>query len=138
MPLTLTLTGGVLPNGSEHDAFTRLCDAMLKWTGAAGNSFLTQLVVGSINLVDQGRTFAGSRESPVVFVEWKLPSFVFVDREIQVGYVAEATEIVHEISGGTHPKERIWVNVVHAVDGSWGVAGRAMTNEQIALAAANA
>jgi hypothetical protein len=136
MPLTLTVTEGVLPAGQEQATFVRLSDAMLEWTGAAGNDFLTRLVVGSINVVPRGRTFSGSVEAPVAFVEWKLPSFVFVDRDVQRGYVEEATNIVHEMSGGTHPREQIWVNAVHAVDGSWGVAGNAMTNEQLAEAAA--
>jgi hypothetical protein len=137
MPLTLTVTEGVLPPGSEQATFVRLSDAMLEWTGAAGNAFLTPLVVGSINVVPRGRTFSGSIEAAVAFVEWKVPSFVFVDRDVQRGYIEEATDIVHEMSGGTQPREQIWVNVVHAVDGSWGVAGNAMTNDQLAEAAAN-
>ena len=31
MPLTLTVTEGVLPTGSEKQAFARLSEAMLKW-----------------------------------------------------------------------------------------------------------
>jgi len=30
----------------------------------------------------------------------------------------------------------IWVNVVHAVDGAWGIAGVAMTNAQLSEAVA--
>ena len=37
MPLTLTLTEGVLPKGSEKQAFARLSEAMLKWHGLTGN-----------------------------------------------------------------------------------------------------
>ena len=135
MPLTLTLTEGVLPAGSEAATFTRLSDAMLRWTGAAGNAFLTPMVVGSVNVVPRGLTFSGSAEAPVALIEWKMPGIAFVSREVQVGYIAEATEIVHEMSGGRQPREGIWVNVVHAVDGSWGVAGVGMTDEQIEEAA---
>lgn len=55
----------------------------------------------------------------------------FTSREVQLGYIEEATNIVHEMSGGKQPKEHIWVNVVHAVDGAWGIAGKAMTNTQL-------
>jgi hypothetical protein len=72
----------------------------------------------------------------VVFVEWKVPSFAFATREIQIGYIAEATNIVHEASGGKQPKSHIWVNVVHAVDGAWGIEGNAMTNAQLGEAVA--
>jgi hypothetical protein len=131
MPLTLTITEGVLPKGHEKAAFARLSDAMLKWHGLTGNKAMTPNVIGSINVLPRGHTFSGSKEAQVAFVEWKVPSFAFAKREIQVGYIDEVTSIIHEMSGGKHPKELIWVNVVHAVDGTWGIAGAALTNEQL-------
>lgn len=136
MPLTLTLTEGVLPKGAEKAAFARLSDAMLKWHGLSGNKTMTPNVVGHIQLVPPEHTYSGSKEAAVAFVEWKVPSFAFASREVQLGYVAEATEIIHEMSGGRQPKERIWVNVVHAVDGAWGIAGQALTNAQLGEAVA--
>jgi len=136
MPLTLTLTEGVLPKGQEKLAFSRLCDAMLKWHGLSGNKFLTPNVVGSIHVLPEHQTFSGSKEAPVAFVEWKVPSMTFATRELQLGYIAEATDIVHEMSGGRQPKEHIWVNVVHAVDGAWGIGGVAMTNAELGEAVA--
>jgi hypothetical protein len=135
MPLTLTITAGVLPEGHEQLAFQRLSDAMLKWHGGTGNTFLTAMVIGSINVVTPQHTYSGSQETPVVFIEWKTPSFAFATREIQTGYIAEATDIIHEMSGGNHPKHHVWVNVVHAVDGSWGIGGNAMTNDELGAAA---
>jgi hypothetical protein len=35
------------------------------------------------------------------------------------------------MSGGRQPKDRIWVNVVHALEGAWGIAGQAMTVAQL-------
>lgn len=131
MPLTLTLSEGVLPAGSEKQAFARLCDAMLKWHGLSGNKVMTPNVVGSIHLIPQDSTFAGLKEAPVAFIEWKTPSFAFSTKEIQEGYFAEATNIIHEMSGGKLPKDHIWINVVHAVDGAWGIGGLAMTNAQL-------
>ncbi|WP_237717115.1 hypothetical protein [Cupriavidus basilensis] len=46
MPLTLTLTEGVLPKGQERVAFRRLSDAMLKWHGLSGNESTTPNIVG--------------------------------------------------------------------------------------------
>ncbi|SDO29732.1 hypothetical protein SAMN05216303_1011059 [Rhodoferax sp. OV413] len=136
MPLTLTVTEGVLPKGSEKVAFARLSDAMLKWHGLAGNAVMTPNVVGSVQVLAGEHTFSGSQETPVVFIEWKVPSFAFASREIQLGYCEEATDIIHAMSGGKQPKEHIWINVVHAVDGAWGIAGKAMTNAQLGAAAA--
>ncbi|MFZ3184737.1 MULTISPECIES: 4-oxalocrotonate tautomerase [unclassified Pseudomonas] len=136
MPLTLTLTEGVLPKGSEKIAFAHLSDAMLKWHGLTGNRVMTPNVVGSIHVLTAENTFSGSAEAPVAFIEWKVPAFAFANREIQVGYIEEATNIIHEMSGGQLPKESIWVNIVHAVDGAWGIAGEAMTNQQLGEAIA--
>ena len=136
MPLTLTVTEGVLPKGTEKATFARLSDAMLKWHGLTGNKVMTPNVIGSIHVLGTEHTFSGSKEAPVAFIEWKVPSFAFATREIQIGYIEEVTEIVHAASGGRLPKENIWVNVLHAVDGAWGIAGKAMTNAQLGEAVA--
>ncbi|MFZ5863916.1 MAG: 4-oxalocrotonate tautomerase [Nitrospirota bacterium] len=131
MPLTLTLSEGVLPPGTEQQAFARLCDAMLKWHDLAGNAVMTPNVTGSIHVIPKGLTFSGSKETPGAWIEWKVPSFAFNTREVQQGYFSEATDIIHKLSGKKLPKERIWINVVHAVDGAWGINGQALTNAQL-------
>lgn len=136
MPLTLTLTEGVLPKGQEKLAFARLSEAMLKWHGLAGNKTMTANVVGSIHVMPRGTTFTGLNETDVVFVEWKVPSFAFTKREVQVGYFEEATKIIHELSGGKHPKDNVYINVVHAVDGAWNWGGKSLTNAEIGAAIA--
>ncbi|WP_175907960.1 4-oxalocrotonate tautomerase [Burkholderia seminalis] len=129
--MPLTLTEDVLPKGQETLAFARLSDAMLKWHGLIGNAAITPNIVGSINIVPKEHTFSGSKEASVAFIEWKVPAFAFNTREIQSGYIEEATEIIHSMSGEKQPRERIWVNVVHAVDGAWGIGGVALTNAQL-------
>jgi hypothetical protein len=136
MPLTLTLSEGVLPAGTEKRAFARLCDTMLKWHGLIGNKVMTPNVVGSIHVIPKKLTFSGANEASIAFIEWKVPSFAFNNREIQQGYFAEATDIIHEMSGKKLPKSNIWINVVHAVDGAWGIGGQAMTNAQLGEAIA--
>jgi len=138
MPLTLTLTEGVLSKGQEKLAYRRLAEAMLKWHGLAGNETMTANVVGSIHIVGKDQTFTGTKETPVAFIEWKVPSFAFADRRIQQGYFEEATDIIHEMSGGRQPRDRIFINVVHAVDGAWNFNGRAMTNAEIGAEVAKA
>ncbi|HYQ41039.1 MAG TPA: hypothetical protein VER11_03705 [Polyangiaceae bacterium] len=136
MPLTLTLTEGVLPQGQEKVAFARLSEAMLRWHGLTGNKLMTPQVIGAVQVLPKSQTFSGMEETAVVFVEWKVPAFAFTDRKIQIGYFAEATNIIHEMSGGRQPKEKIFINVVHAVDGAWNLNGQALTNAEIAAEAA--
>ncbi|MDD2760721.1 MAG: 4-oxalocrotonate tautomerase [Methylomonas sp.] len=131
MPLTLTLTEGVLPAGTERLAFRKICDSMLKWHGLSGNKVMTPNVIGAIHLLPKQHTYSGLTETDVAFIEWKVPSFAFNTAEIQQGHIEEATDIIHELSGGSLPKHQIWANVVHAVDGAWGIAGQALTNKQL-------
>ncbi|MDQ0467017.1 4-oxalocrotonate tautomerase [Labrys wisconsinensis] len=138
MPLTLTLTEGVLPAGQETLAYRRLAEAMLRWHGLADNALMAANVVGSLHVLERGRSFVGQDEAPIAFVEWKVPSFAFADRAVQQGYFEEATGIIHDMSGGRQPRERIFINVVHAVDGAWNFGGRAMTNAEIAAEVARA
>jgi hypothetical protein len=132
MPLTLTVTEGVLAEGTERQLFEKLCRAMLKWHGLSENKVMTPNVVGSINVLPKKHTWSGLAETAVMFIEWKVPSFAFADRTVQTGYIAEATQLAHEAANGRLPKERIWCNIVHAVDGGWGIAGEALTNAQLA------
>ena len=131
MPLSLTITEGVLPKGQERIAFAKLSELMLKWHGLTGNRTMTPNVVGSLHIAPKGTTFTGMQDTDVVFIEWKVPSFAFTDRKVQLGYFQDATNLIHEMSGGRQPKDKIFINVVHAVDGAWNFGGKALTNTEI-------
>jgi hypothetical protein len=131
MPLTLTFTEGALPKGAEKQIVDKLTDSMLRWHGLTGNTVMTPTITAQVHVLPRGKTFTGGKELSGAWVEWKTPSFAFATRDIQIGHIAEATNIVHEASGGNLPKNQIWVNVVHAVDGAWGIGGAAMTNAEL-------
>jgi hypothetical protein len=88
-------------------------------------------VIGEVRVLPKHETFSAMQEAPIAIIEWKVPSFAFASREIQIGYFEEATNIIHEMSDGKQPRDRIFINVVHAVDGAWNFNGRAMTNAEI-------
>ena len=136
MPLTLTLTENVLPAGAEKQAIVRITDAMLKHHGLTGNKVMTPNITATVHILPKSSTFSGGEEFSGAWVEWKVPSFAFGERTVQQGFFEEATEIIHELSGGRQPKNHIYVNVVHAVDGAWNFEGRAMTNVEIGAAIA--
>lgn len=136
MPLTLTITDGVLPAGQEKVAFARLSQAMLEAHGMTGNEVMTRNIVGSLHVVPRGTTFTGAVETPVVFIEWKVPSFAFADEAVQKRYYAAASDIINELSLGRHPRDNTYINVVHAVDGAWNFEGVRMTNAEIGARAA--
>lgn len=134
MPLTLTLTEGVLPAGSEKQAVAQLSDAMLKHHGLTGNKAMTPNITATVHVLPKNSTFSGGKEFSGAWIEWKVPSFAFASREVQQGYFEEATDIIQDLSGGKQRRDNIYVNVVHTVDGAWNFNGRAMTNEEIGTA----
>ena len=131
MPLTLTLTEGVIPTGSEKEAVKKITDSMLKHHGLLGNKAMTPNVTAHVSVLPKATTFSGGKEFSGVWMEWKVPTFAFASREIQLAHFAEATKIIQDLSGGKQPADNIYSNVIHTVDGSWNFNGVAMTNEEI-------
>ena len=138
MPLTLVVTEGVIPKDREHSTMARLSETFLKLHGLSGNKVLTPNVIGHIQVLPHGTTYSGLHPTAVAIVEWKVPSFAFTSKDVQDAYVAEATNIIYDASDRKHPKELTWVNITYAVDGGWGIAGKAMTNAELGAAIAAA
>lgn len=128
MPLTLTLTEGVLPRGQEKVAIARLTESFLEHHGMSGNKVMTPNITAHVNLIPKGLTFSGGKEVEGAWIETKTPSFALADNKIQASFFGMATQIIHDLSGGKLPKERIWTNGVHAVDGTWNINGVTLTN----------
>ena len=80
MPLTLTLTEGVLPRGAERQAVQQLTDAMLERHGLTGNTVMTPNVTATVHVLPKGSTFSGGKEFADTWVEWKVPTFAFSTR----------------------------------------------------------
>lgn len=131
MPLTLTLTEGVIPVSSFKEAISKLTSSMLKHHGLLGNTVMTPNITAHVSVLPRSTTFSGGEEFSGVWMEWKVPSFAFSSRDVQLAHFAEATEIIRALSGGKQPIENIYSNVIHTVDGSWNFNGAAMTNEEI-------
>ena len=131
MPIALTLTEGALPKGSEKEAGKRITEAFLKWHGLSGNKVMTPNVTNHIQVLPRDSTLSGGEPFVGAWIETKTPTFALNAREIQEGFFKEATDIIEELSGGKLPRENIYANAVHTVDGTWNMDGRAMTNEQL-------
>lgn len=131
MPITVTIAEGLLTPAGEKDVLPRLSALLLDVHGLTGNTFMTPIVVGSVNVLAASHIFSGGRPQSVAFVELKVPSSTFTTQAIRSAFVAQATNILIELSGGMLAKEFIFVNILYAIDGSWGVAGHAYTNAEI-------
>lgn len=91
-------------------------------------------VVGTFNVLPRNRIFAGGVAAPAAFIELKLPAVALATPEAKRRFVEQATDIVTRASGGQLARERVWVNVVYAEDGAWGISGRAFDNAALGSA----
>lgn len=131
MPISLTFTEGVLSQAAIAQAVSRITQSFLRHHGLSGNRVMTPNVTTLVSVVPQGQSFAGGEPVVGAWIETKTPSFALADYNVQSAFFAEATEVIHQLSGGRLPKERIWSNGVHAVDGTWNLEGIAMTNDRL-------
>jgi phenylpyruvate tautomerase PptA (4-oxalocrotonate tautomerase family) len=58
-----------------------------------------------------------------------------LDRNKQLAVVSQFTELVATAAGDPSLSERTWVLLTEAVDGGWGLGGKANTNEELVTAA---
>jgi phenylpyruvate tautomerase PptA (4-oxalocrotonate tautomerase family) len=125
MPITLTVPEGLLSPEAEARVFARLTDALLEVDGLANNGFMVPNLVGTINVLPKARLFSGGKPAPAAFVELKLPEIALTSGEAKQAFIERATAAVEQAAEGRLRREQIWVNIVYAAEGSWGIAGRA-------------
>lgn len=138
MPISVQVTQGLLTTQGEREVLPRIADALLKVHGLGGNSFMVPTVVGHVDIYPEEVSYAGGKLQSLAIVEVKVPSVTFPNQEIRDAFVKEATDIIDSLKAGSHPRERTFVNVVYAVEGTWGIGGKAYTNEALGMAIANA
>jgi phenylpyruvate tautomerase PptA (4-oxalocrotonate tautomerase family) len=134
MPITITIREGLLADEAEASLFARLAEALLDIAGLAGNGFMTPNVIGTINVVPGSRIFAGGAPAPAAFVELTLPAIALATEEAKQAFVERATDAVEAAAEGRLRRDQIWVNIVYAADGSWGIGGRAYGNADLVAA----
>jgi hypothetical protein len=138
MPIAITVTEGVFTPQSEQRAFDELSQSFLKAHNLAGNAFMIPNVIGDISVLPKGKTFSGGKPDNIVIVELKVPSFALAEPAQKEAWVAEATDIILRAGEGRVARDRVYVNMVYAVDGLWGIAGKAYTNPELLAAVQSA
>lgn len=136
MPITVFATEGVFNESQQQDVFASLTNAFLRLHNLSGNKFLTPNVVGEVNVIPKGRSYSGGRPADIVIVELKVPSFALATTEQKQAWITESTGIVLAAAGGRVSREHVYANMVYAVDGLWGIGGRAYTNKDLTDAVA--
>lgn len=128
MPLQIIATEGTLSSDAQKQAFKELTHLLLELHGISGNGFMLPNVIGEVIEVPAGKSFSGGEPAEIIVFELKAPSFVLADAELQRAWFARGTSILERAAAGRVSRERIFGNVVHAVDGAWGIGGVAYNN----------
>ena len=131
MPITVTAPRGTLTPAGERDILPRLTAALIEASGQTGNSFFTPLVGGTVQILEPEQVYAGGVNRPLVLLELKLPDIGLADPDARAAFIAAATDIVRALALPGHRDEDIWVNILNARDGAWGVGGRTLTNDDL-------
>jgi phenylpyruvate tautomerase PptA (4-oxalocrotonate tautomerase family) len=138
MPITVTAPRGTLTSTGEREILPRLTAALIEVSGATGNSFFTAIVGGTVHLLDPHDVYAGGVNRPVVLVELKLPNVGLPTPEARTAFIVAASDIVDDLAEPGHDRNDTWVNILNAVDGAWGVGGRAWTGDELIAATVQA
>ncbi|MCE1235498.1 MAG: 4-oxalocrotonate tautomerase [Hyphomicrobiales bacterium] len=136
MPITLTLTRGVLPETAVPRAVAEITQAFLAVHGLDGNSVMTPNVTAHVAILPKEASYAGGRPVEGAWIETKTPSFALADHAVQKRFFGEATRILCALSDGRLTPDRVWSNGTHTVDGTWNIDGVALTNGELGAALA--
>jgi phenylpyruvate tautomerase PptA (4-oxalocrotonate tautomerase family) len=131
MPISVQITRGLLTPAGEREVFPLVADALLQVHGLSGNRFMTPNVIGHVIVSPESECYVGGKPQSLAIVEVKVPGITFPNAEVKQGFVTAVTDIVDRLKAGSHPRERTFVHVSHAVDGTWGIGGEAYSNAEL-------
>ncbi|MBF6178200.1 hypothetical protein [Nocardia otitidiscaviarum] len=134
MPFTVIAPRGVLTEAGEKELVPELVQALIDFSGLAGNAFFAPVVGGHLHLLEPEHVHTGGVNRPVLLIELKLPGIGLPTTADRAAFIAKATEIAarHTVPG--HPVADIWINVGYAAAGGWGIGGVAYTDEALVSA----
>ncbi|HEU5356804.1 MAG TPA: hypothetical protein VFU65_20210 [Actinocrinis sp.] len=127
MPITVTAPRGALTSAGEREVLPRLTADLARVSGLSDNPSFVEMIGGTVHVLDPGNVYAGGANRPVIMVELKLPNIGLGSIEARAAFVAAATDTVAALATSGHRREDIWVNILNAPDGAWGIAGLAYT-----------
>jgi phenylpyruvate tautomerase PptA (4-oxalocrotonate tautomerase family) len=131
MPIQIRLSEGLIPKSKAQALHHQVSQLFLDIHQLSGNLFLQPNVIGEVIFVDRDLTFANQTNTPIAVIELKVPTFTFGAPAQKEQFIEKATDMVFNACDGKLAKTAIWVNVVHTVDGLWGIGGKAYSNEAL-------
>ncbi len=121
---------GTFPGSSEQALLERATASLLKWEKTSTIPIAVANTAAYLHLLPKARVTAGGKADRVVRVQIITP-VGSLKQEQRAGITADITAIVGELAGEPNLRDRTWVLFHEAVDGGWGIAGRAYTNADL-------
>jgi phenylpyruvate tautomerase PptA (4-oxalocrotonate tautomerase family) len=134
MPISVQVTKGLLTPKGEREVFPLVAEALLHAHGLSGNRFMSPNVIGHLVVSPEADSYVGGKPQSLAIVEVKVPAITFPDDAVKQAFVGAVTDIIDRLKAGSHPRERTFVNVSYAVDGTWGIGGKAYSNAELGAA----
>jgi phenylpyruvate tautomerase PptA (4-oxalocrotonate tautomerase family) len=131
MPISVHVTQGLLTPRGAREVLPLVADALLRAHGLSGNRFMTPNVIGHLIVTPESESYVGGKPQSLAVVEVKVPATTFPNSEVKQTFVSAVTDIIDQLKAGSHPRERTFVNVTYAVDGAWGIGGKAYSNVEL-------
>jgi phenylpyruvate tautomerase PptA (4-oxalocrotonate tautomerase family) len=111
-----------------------LARAVMRWEAVPEIPLFAENTAAFVHDLPGEAMSTASGHSDYVRVQVLTPAGV-LDRDKQLGVVAELTEIVARGAGDPSLAQRTWVLLTESPEGGWGIAGHANTQADIAAAA---
>jgi len=136
MPISIQLSPGLLTDEGQRSVFSRIAAVLLDVHGLRGNKFMTPNVIGHVTVFPEGASYVEGRPQSLAVIEVKVPSITFANAAVQQAFIERVTNVIDELRAGEHPRNRTFVYVSYAVDGAWGIGGKAYSNADLGVAIA--
>jgi phenylpyruvate tautomerase PptA (4-oxalocrotonate tautomerase family) len=118
----------------RHQLAVDLANAVMRWEKVPPLNLFKNNTAAFIHDLDGDAIANAAGDSNYVRVQVLTPVGV-LDREKQLGVVAELTDIIAMAAKDPTLQARTWVLITESPDGGWGIAGHANTGADIADAA---
>ncbi len=132
MPMIdIVASAGTFPEANEAALLERATACLLHWEKTTNIPLAVSNTGAYLNVLPKARVTAGGKPEGVVRVQLLTPAGA-LNQEQRTGITAGLTEIVGELALDPGVAARTWVLFHEAIDGGWGIGGRAYTNAALA------
>ena len=124
--IDITASEDLFPTEVHRQLAEELTTALLQAEGAPLAAPFLENTAAYLHLLPADAVHtAGTAAARTVRVQVLTPPGA-LDREAQIRFVGEATDIVARLAGDPTQRSRTWVLLTEAAEGGWGVAGKAL------------